>query len=39
MASGHPVAETTNYTGWLVGGGVIVGVLIVAALLWVHYHG
>jgi hypothetical protein len=39
MAGGHTRAGDSNYTGWLVGSGVIVGVLVVAAILWIHYHG
>jgi hypothetical protein len=28
-----------NYSGWLIGLGIIGGVFVVAAILWLHYHG
>jgi len=39
MSTARTPAPRSNYTGWLVGLGVIGGVLIVAAALWIHYHG
>jgi hypothetical protein len=39
MEHGGTRAERGNYIGWILAGGIILGVFAVAALLWIHYHG
>ncbi|MGI0132425.1 MAG: hypothetical protein ACREDK_04965 [Thermoplasmata archaeon] len=38
---GHPAPPDTSnpYVGWIAGAGVIAAVLLVATLVWIHYHG
>jgi hypothetical protein len=39
MSGSGSVEGKGNYTGWIVGVGIIAGVFVVAAALWIHFHG
>ena len=39
MENAGAPGERGNYTGWILSGGIILGVFAVAAALWLHFHG